>query len=646
MKKRKLLSCLLVFSLSVGLLAACGSSDMAEIETQTETTIETIAGNTSAERTGIDAKWLNSNIVNYITEDTPASLQDDFALAVNKDYCINTQIKAGRSSNGTLYAISDEVEKQLIDLFETDLVGHDADIIRTAAETFGNWDMRNELGVEPIMPYVEDILSLESIEDINTFVSDPERNYKGFGIPMFDIKASYDDAENNAVYLYWLYMQADCKDYYEEDSDVGKRQLNYHKSADIYMLQRIGYSEDEAEEIYQQALSFEKKMAENLYTYEETTLTDYFSRTNNSFTETQLDELSGNYPLTQFLNGWELDGSNEYIVYAPAFIEAMSDLWTEENVSEIRSYILNMYLHENIKNIDREAYDFHTDISSDYEGTDVSMPDEEITLEYIENTMENVLDNVYIQTYGDEEVKEDILDMCDQVISYYRTMLESQEWLSEETREEAIKKLDNIVVFSCYPETLFDTVMYNIEDGSNVVEMDKQLSNGNIEEIRQMINTKVDRSEWKGYPSYEVNATYDPQLNAITINNGILGEGVYQKEWSDEQKLAGIGTVIGHEISHAFDSNGSQFDEVGAMRNWWTEEDVDYESFFEQYAKLWAMVTTKEVETYYLFKIEEHPLAYLRINCTVQQFDEFLETYDIQPGDGMYLAPEDRVLIW
>ncbi len=693
MRKRKILSCLLVFSLSAGLLSACGSSKNATSEATTESV--------AVERTGPDAKWLNSNIVDYITEDTPANIKDDFALAVNKDYTVNTKIEAGRVRASTLNSVNDKVQVQLIDLFESTLEGHDSDLVKTAAETYGQWADRDKQGVEPIMSYVNDINSLESLEDINTFISDPNRNYEAFGMPMFSVEPSYDNPEDYSVFLYWVEMQSNYKDYYGEDSDIGQRELNYHKLADIYMLKRVGYSEEEAENIYQEALSFEKKMAENLYTYDEMNLADFASRTNNSYNEKELEELCKNYPIDQFLSGWGFDGSNEYNAYAPDFLAAMSELWTEENVPEIKSYLLNMFLHANIKNIDSEAYDYYIEITTDYNGTDASMTDEEKTFDYVKNSMEHVLDNVYIETYGDKEIKEDILGMCNDVISYYRTMLETQDWLSEETRQEAIKKLDNLVVFSCYPDELYDTDMYNISAGSNVVEMTNQLKNALAEENRRKVNTKVDRNKWTGYPSYTVNASYNPQTNSITIYNGILGDGVYQKDWSYEQRLAAIGVIIGHEISHAFDSEGSQFDEVGAMRNWWTEEDskeyenrvskliayydamtpdvvnqpysgeqvkgealadmtgmkailgilekeknVDYEVFFKQYANLWATVTTKEMETYYFFQSDVHPLAYLRINCTVQQFDEFLDTFDVQEGDGMYLAPEDRVLVW
>ncbi|MBQ6325970.1 MAG: endopeptidase, partial [Clostridia bacterium] len=196
-----------------------------------------------------------------------------------------------------------------------------------------------------------------------------------------------------------------------------------------------------------------------------------------------------------------------------------------------------------------------------------------------------------------------------------------------------------------------------------------------------------------------VNAFYNPQDNSINILAGILNGEVYNEDMSYEQKLGGIGTVIGHEISHAFDTNGAQFDKDGAMANWWTEEDYaafqaraqklaawydgfipwegaaysgqqvqteaiadmggmksllaigaqqvdfDYDAFFRQYATVWRM---QALPAYLVTLVAQdtHPMRYLRINATLAQFDEFIDFYGIQPGDGMYVAPEDRVAVW
>ena len=182
----------------------------------------------------------------------------------------------------------------------------------------------------------------------------------------------------------------------------------------------------------------------------------------------------------------------------------------------------------------------------------------------------------------------------------------------------------------------------------------------------------------------QVNAFYEPKENSINIMAGILNGEIYNEDMSYEQMLGGIGTVIGHEISHAFDTDGAQFDRDGVVSNWWTDE--DYAAFRARAAKLAAWYDGfipyegvaypgKQVQgeviadmggvkcmlgiaarredfdydAYYLLAVismDVHPLNYMRVNATLAQFDEFAGCYGIRPGDGMYIAPEDRVAVW
>ena len=207
----------------------------------------------------------------------------------------------------------------------------------------------------------------------------------------------------------------------------------------------------------------------------------------------------------------------------------------------------------------------------------------------------------------------------------------------------------------------------------------------------------VDKEKWTVSPQ-TFNCGYQPLTNSIYILGAYARGDIYNSEMSDEEVLAKLGVSIGHEISHAFDRTGAQFDKDGNMKNWWTPEDkeefkkrnaklaeyynsihpwegqdlqgsimtgeacadmagmkvalrvasekenFDYDKFYRAFADLWfvkenLMMARAGIE-------DEHPLQYLRINCTLQQFDEFLDYYGITEGDNMYLAPEDRVNIW
>ncbi|MCR5355843.1 MAG: M13 family metallopeptidase, partial [Lachnospiraceae bacterium] len=307
------------------------------------------------------------------------------------------------------------------------------------------------------------------------------------------------------------------------------------------------------------------------------------------------------------------------------------------------------------------------------------------------------LDKAYLEKYDATETKKRVTKICEDVISAYRDMLSQEEWLSEETRNKAIEKLDALKIKAVYPDKWEDYDKLEL-DGLSLYDCNKEIMRYLCDLDIQKTGGKVDHDIWT-VDILDANAYYDPQENSINIILGLLGEPFYYDGMPDEALYGGIGAAIGHEISHAFDTSGAQYDKDGNLNDWWTEEDYsafteradkliayydnitvwegqnaignnvqgeviadiagikamlmiaaetpgfDYDEFFRSYAGIWRRVNSREFEEFCLFK-DPHPLTYLRTNVTLQQFDEFLETYDIREGDNMYLAPEDRISVW
>ncbi len=656
-----------------------------------------------AASTGADAKWINSTVAGRVTEKTPYNIKDDFALAANRDFAISAKIPEGKTIVGQgLHQNDDVANEQLKKLIHNpNLEGSDADMVNAVADIVGNWDARNKAGIQPLMRYVTEVSKLNTLEDIEKFLQDTERSSFGYGLPGISVLQAPDYPEYQTLNLDLLFSLVDFGDDYEKESAWGQLVIANKKETAIYMLERTGFSAEEAEKIFAQDLAFEHMLAPYMYTRKDVAQNNYSARCNNSYTGEQLRELAGNYPLMEILSAWGLGDGAAYLVLNPVYIKALSNVWTKQNADCIRSYLLVQYLIKNVKNVDRQAYDFANEQERKIFTSTGSISDEDLLLKDVKKFAGDALESLYIKAYGSEESKEEIQQICRDVIAYYRTLLENETWLSDETKAAAIDKLDQMNVFACYPDQTADFSRYDISDCKDLIALKRVLDRELVHDIQRSITAKIDRNKW-GQPGlvYEGNAFYEPYSNSIYIVNGALGGDIYQKDWSYEQKLGGIGTLIGHEISHAFDSDGSQYDSQGTLRNWWTQEDAaeykarvqklvdyydamtpdvinqpysgqqvdgealadmtgmkamlgiaatkedfDYDLFFRQYAKVWNVIMTKE-EMMYRFVDDPHPLNYLRINCTVQQFDEFMKTYDIKPGDGMYLAPEDRVLVW
>ena len=305
---------------------------------------------------------------------------------------------------------------------------------------------------------------------------------------------------------------------------------------------------------------------------------------------------------------------------------------------------------------------------------------------------------IYVERYIPESAKNEVRGIIESTVKFYRSMLENEEWLSPETRKKAIEKLDAMRLNVAYPDKWVDFSELLISDDVTFYDAVQAIKKFKLQKyFYDRLNTQVDHELW-GNDVVVVNSYYSPSENAIKIIAGILSGDFYSPEMSYEEKLGGIGMVIGHEISHAFDTIGAQFDKTGNMSSWWTEDDYkkfqaradklikyfdafeingenyngklvqtesiadmagikamlgiaagikgfDYDKFFRSYAKIWKFTQTKERLDWTL-RNDVHALPFLRVNAIVQQYQEFLDTYKIGNKDKMYLAPDERVAVW
>lgn len=291
--------------------------------------------------------------------------------------------------------------------------------------------------------------------------------------------------------------------------------------------------------------------------------------------------------------------------------------------------------------------------------------------------------------------------MIKEMIRVYKKRLEENSWLSQATKEKAIIKLDKLGVQVGYPESIparFDAYKtVTAEDGGTLLSNALAFSKIEAKDRFSKWNKPVDRSEWE-MSADTVNAYYHPFRNVIVFPAAILQAPFYSLEQSSSANFGGIGAVIAHEISHAFDNNGAKFDEFGNLNNWWTEEDLEqfqnkaqamidefdglsladatvngkltvseniadagglscaleaaksekdfsFEEFFVSWATIWRTKAKKEYQQL-LLQIDVHAPAKLRANVQLQNIDEFYETFGITEQDEMYQKPEKRVHIW
>ncbi len=712
-KKKRAVS---LFLASVLALSAAGCSQTAQGAQTSENgrmeagTQASGNGEAKASDKGKSAKkemtpWINSNVAGTVTESTKADLKDDFNLAVNYDYLKDKKIGEGRKRETCTSELQDITNEQLLKMMTDDTIkGHDAELIQELYAMWLDWDKRNSVGMSELMPHIEVIQKLENLADLTEYLSSEEGISYGAGLSGAILMPDLEDAQWYCLYIEGTPLSLGDSDEYEKRTSLGERNLKAHRETAGLLLKMAGYGEKEIEKLLEQEYAFEKEIASVIMSTAEQQAPDAMQRILNRVTVEQLEEMSPNYPVVKITEALGLIGSDRIILQEPEWLLKMNELYKEENFEKLKSYLLVHTLTRYGKNLDEETFRKLKKIENEVSGITGSEPDEKLALDTVSKALTISVSKVYSQKYVGPEVREDVTNIIKECIGAYRTMLSSEDWLSEETRKKAVEKLDNITVNAAYPDKWQDTKGLQFtprKDGGSYFTACIELNKCNRELDKKKVNTKIDREAWANDMALTTaNAYYNPLDNSINIIAGILGGAFYRPDMTYEEKLAGIGSVIGHEISHAFDPNGAQFDKDGNFSKWWTDEDYaafearaqkligyyntivpfedgenypgenvqgeaiadiagvkcmlilakeradfDYDLFFRAYTISWRSVCTREYGEYIVYQ-DVHPMNYLRVNVTLMQQPEFYETYGIEEGDGMYMAKEDRISVW
>ena len=648
--------------------------------------------------------WPDTDLDGVVTEDMEASVKDNFALAVNKEAILSTKIPIGYSGGGT---VTDLYLKQNEDLKRMFLgkppVEHDQ---KLAYDLFGlmmDWESRNREGVQPLKKETDKIEAIRNIAELNTYFSKtPPEDYIAH---LWESASSTDFSDSTrhilAIDGYPLIL-GDSAEYKKLTAHGAIKQKAFSGLAQK-MLQKLGYTAKQSQQKIKNCFTFEKMMASAVYTSEERQKADFLNRIRkNRYSYDELEKMQGNIPVLGMLKNMGYPDAKEYLVVSPNFFKRLNELYKDENITMIKDCMIVRGALHSAFNLDRECYEWAYACSNEIKGAKGMLPDEDMFASEVANSLEWPTARLYSETYLKQSDKERISTLIDRIFGSYHDVINEADFLSDATKAKAIEKLDAIDKRVLFPDNWdsYECNELNFKskaEGGILWQAKKNIAAYNIAKNVREYSQPVDKTKWCAAP-HTVNCFYDPTTNAIHILGAFAQGNIYNSDMSDEELLGKLGYVIGHEISHAFDSSGAQFDKDGNMKNWWTKadyaafrarndkmiayynnmhpwkgqnfygsimtgeacadmagvkavlrvaakkKDFDYDKFFRAYANGLLCKNTLE-RTYFCIK-DVHPLNYLRINCTLQQYDEFLNFYGIKPGDGMYLAPEDRVAIW
>lgn len=569
-------------------------------------------------------------------------------------------------------------------------------------------DARNKAGVTPLMPMIE---KLENAADLQQLF-EIQKELAAIGneeIWGAYIGADAKNATRNIVNISQSGLTLGLKDYYLDNDEATAAIREAYKKHIVRMFQMFGFTEAQAQGKMENIMRVETYLAQ--HSKSRTELRDPEARYN----KMTLDEVNAKYPnlkIEQLLNAEGIKSCclNEIIIGQPAFMEAADKLVAGIKVEELRDVIEWGQICSNTNILSEEveaaAFDFFGKTMS---GRKEMFPVWKRATSQVSKMMGEALGKMYVDRHFPASSKERMKTLVKNLQTALAERIKAQTWMSDETKKNALAKLDAFYVKIGYPDKWTDMGALDISEDKtyfeNIMACRKFWNDYNIE---QKAGKPVDRDEWHMTPQ-TVNAYYNPTTNEICFPAGILQVPFFDPEADDAFNYGAIGVVIGHEMTHGFDDSGSHYDKDGNLKDWWTAGDkenftkradgyADFFSaidvlpdlkangrltlgenladhgglqvafaayknatkdmqlpvidgltadqrFFLAYSGVWASNIT-EAEIRNRTKSDPHSLGRWRVNGALQHIDMWYEAFGIKEGDKMYIPKEERLDLW
>ncbi|EEW54350.1 M13 family metallopeptidase [Limosilactobacillus antri] len=627
-------------------------------------------------------------------------IKDDLYEAVNGAWIKDAKIPDDKPATGGFNDLVDEIDKQMMADFEAYANGE-----KTSADPRFNemiklyrvakkFDLRKKVGPVPLQRLLASVTALNSYDDYQQ----QWKNWVLMGMPSpvsFDIDADMKNATVYALFVSSPSLILPDKSYYEPAKKAQHDQLMQLWARMVKeLLLKLDYDEEQAAQLIADTRAFDALLAPNVKSAEEAA--DY-SKMYNPQTLNELAAATDQLDLAAVIKQLVGATPDKVIVMEPAYFKALDGI-LKDHFDLFKSWALINVIRDNASYLDDELREINGRYSRALSGSKKPVSQQKFAYYLARDIFSQVAGDYYGKTYFGPQAKADVHHMVEQMIAVYKKRLNNNTWLSKATRDKAVLKLDKLGIQVGYPDqipALYDHL--KVDELESLIANLNQLSIVASKEMFSRWNKPVDRMRWE-MSAATVNAYYHPFKNIIVFPAAILQAPFYSLKQTSSQNYGGIGAVIAHEISHAFDNNGALFDEYGNLNNWWTpedsahfkklaqkmidefdglpiagqkvngkltvseniadggglscaleaakeEDDFNAQEFFINWATIWRMKATQQYEQL-LLSIDVHAPQKLRANVQAQNQADFYTAFDIQPGDRMYKAPEDRVNIW
>ncbi len=428
---------------------------------------------------------------------------------------------------------------------------------------------RNREGAAPIQPGIKKIQNAKPEEMYDLFVwmqkevADP---FIGAG-PMEDLANS----QQYAMYLSGAGLGLGDRDYYLLNDKDNTKVRNAYKKLITDEMQLAGFSKKEANRIMKNVMKIETLIADSTWTREQSRDIPamYNLRT--------IEQLKADYPAidwdTYFMATMGIPTPETVIVTTPNTVLQGANLMKSLTDREIKDYYLWKYVSGAAGKLSDDFTNAQFEFSKVMSGVQQQRPRWKRALGATEGAMGEAIGQLYVEKYFPSSSKEYMIGLVENLRTALGKHIINLPWMSDETKLNAIKKLNSITVKIGYPDKWKDYNTLEIDPNLSYYENMHNVSMWHQAEKYAKWGKPVDRTEW-GMTPQTINAYYNPLANEIVFPAGILQAPFFDPEASDAENYGAIGVVIGHEMTHGFDDQGRNFDDQGNMVNWWTDEDA------------------------------------------------------------------------
>jgi putative endopeptidase len=649
---------------------------------------------------GIDTQELSTNI-------TP---KHDLFRHVNGSWLDQTEIPEDKAVFGSFYMLADDAELAVKEILEEAAANPRPGVSQQIGDLYSSFldeDRIEAVGMGRLAQGLEKIQEIASLSEFFAMVGALERAGVG-GLWGSYVDNDPGNPERYLVHVYQGGLGLPDREYYfdEKYADIREEYVPHISR----MLMLAGHGATQAIDIAKDIFELETKIAKLHWDRVQSRDAE---KTYNLRDFSTLKSMNKNIDWVSYLEGASLkpDLMAESVVMMPSFIEGMADVLIEDNLESLKNWLawvtIRSYAPYLSSGFVNERFGFY---GTKLTGQPVNRPRWKRAVTLVEGSLGEAVGQIYVEKHFPPASKTEMDELVGHLIAAYEQSIKELSWMTDETKAKALEKLHKFTPKIGYPDKWKDYSSIEISKDDLIGNV-MNVSSWEFDYHANKIGAPIDRDEWHMNPQ-TVNAYYNPGLNEIVFPAAILQPPFFSADADDAVNFGGIGGVIGHEIGHGFDDQGSKYDGDGKLVSWWTKDDreafekltkslIDQynvltpvgldekykvngeltigenigdlgglgiawkayiislngkeppvingmsaaERFLFSWAQCWRGKSRDEIAIQRL-ATDPHSPAEFRCNQVVKNLDIFHETFDVQPGDEMWLEPEKRVVIW